>query len=71
MLYADRCEKGIILCEDENGRRVRLTPDMYEGSIKDGDVLSKRGGKYRASPRLTEKRRRDMYALQERLFKDR
>lgn len=68
MLYADRCENGTVLCEDENGRRVKLTPDMYEGSVREGDVLTRRGGKYRTNPLLTQKRRRGLYAFQERLF---
>lgn len=68
MLYAQRIAEGLILCEDRSGGRVKLTPDMCDGEIKEGDVLIKRGDKYRPSRRLTDKRRKELAALQRELF---
>ncbi len=68
MLCVDRCEDGIIVCEDEKGRSVRLKAEDCEGSIADGDVLVMRGGKYRVSRRLTDRRRAKAAELGNRLF---
>lgn len=69
MLYVDRTENGIVVCEDTNGRRTELSAADIAGEVRDGDVLVKRNGKYKKSQRLTEKRRAEIIALQDRLIK--
>ncbi|MBR6102938.1 MAG: DUF3006 domain-containing protein [Ruminococcus sp.] len=68
MLCVDRTEGELILCEDKDGRRVALRKEQCEGAPAEGDVLVKRGGLYRVSRRLTEKRRRELNALRDRLL---
>ena len=68
MLCVDRTEGELILCEDKDGRRVVLRKEQCEGTPAEGDVLVKRGGLYRVSRRLTEKRRGELNALRDRLL---
>lgn len=69
MLYVDRIENGSIVCEDGQGRKTVLSAEDVAGEAADGDVLVRRRGKYVKSQRLTEKRRAEIKALQDRLFK--
>ena len=68
MLYVDRIENGIAVCEDENGRQLRLTQQQLDGNVCEGDVLIQRGERYRGSRRLTLERRKQLSSLQNRLF---
>ncbi len=69
MLYVDRIENGSIICEDGQGRKTVLSPQELSGEAADGDVLVRRQGKYVKSQRLTEKRRAEIKAMQDKLFK--
>ncbi len=69
MLFVDRIENGIVVCEDKDGKKIELPRENVLGEIRSGDVLVSVKDKYKKSVRLTESRRAGIKALQQRLIK--
>ena len=68
MLSVDRIEAGIVICEDEEERIVRLPLSTFAEVPKGGDLLVERDGVYTVDADATAKRREKLFRLSEDLF---
>lgn len=65
MIYSvDRIEENIAVCIDENGNRIELKNDGFH----EGDILEKIGERFVVNKEKTDKKREEIFKLQEKLF---
>lgn len=65
----DRIEEGIAVCEDGGGNRVNIPLSFLPENVKEGDLLGVENGNFIVLSDETEKRRKEIYAKQSRIFK--
>lgn len=64
----DRIGEEIVICEDENGDRVKLHAAQLPEGAKEGDILSKESGEWRLDREETFRRRQKMREKLKRLI---
>lgn len=69
MLVIDRYEGNFAVVEDDEGKTINLPRDMLEKDIPEGSVIVLLRGKYILDKAETEKRKKELFDLQESLFK--
>ncbi len=68
MLVIDRYEGNFAVVEDDEGKTINLPRDMLEKDIPEGSVIVLLRGKYILNKAETEKRKKELFDLQESLF---
>ncbi len=68
MLVIDRYEGNFAVVEDDEGKTINLPRDMLEKDIPEGSVIVLLRGKYILDKAETEKRKKELFDLQESLF---
>ena len=67
MLIIERIEDGIAVIEQEVGR-IEVPCEMLAEGVREGDVVTLENGLYTADKAATEKRRREIAAVQDSLW---
>lgn len=67
MLIIDRIEGNTAVIED-GGKHFNVDISLFDGEFREGDVIIKADGRYRADKTETESRRAKLKALQDGLF---
>ena len=57
MLYVDRIEEEIVVCEDENGRMVCIDMANFDTQVREGDCVVPNGDRYAVDVQATKARR--------------
>lgn len=69
-MIIDRIEDNIVVCEDENGKMVEISIDLFVKPICDGDVVGKNeNGLYEVDLEETKNRRKNIENRFDKLFK--
>ena len=67
-LYVDRISDDFTVCETEEQTFLKLPLDLMPQGAKEGSVLFVENGKYVLDVSSEQKRRREIFELQNRLF---
>lgn len=67
MMIVDRIEGNIVVIED-NDSFFRADISLFDGKIREGDVVCEKDGRYYAEKNETEKRRKEIIRLQDSLW---
>lgn len=65
----DRIEEGIAVCEDDCGNRINIQLPFLPENVKEGDLLGIENGRFEILSDETQKRRKEIYEKQSRIFK--
>lgn len=60
MLYVDRIEEEIVVCEDEDGRMVCIDMANFDSRVREGDCVVPVGDRYTVDAQATKARRAAM-----------
>lgn len=66
-MIVDRIEENIVVIED-NDSYFRADISLFDGNIREGDVIREKNGRYYADKNETEKRRKEIIRLQDSLW---
>ena len=67
MMIVDRIEGKTVVIEDGE-RHFNADIALFDGDIREGDVIIERDGRYFSDSNATEKRREDIIKLQDSLW---
>lgn len=68
-LIVDRIEDKIVVCEKEDLSHIEIPASLLPEGCREGSVLVlQKDGTYLLDEKQTERRREEMFSLQERLF---
>lgn len=67
MMIVDRIEGNIVVIED-NDSFFRADISLFDGKIREGDIIREKEGRYFADKNETEKRRKEIIRLQDSLW---
>ncbi len=59
-MFVDRLEGDWVVCEDDDGRMVRIARSAFDGPVREGDCIVIAEGRYQADPQATQERRRQL-----------
>ena len=69
LLYLERFEGPLGLCEDENGTRVSLPRTALSADVREGDVLKSKEGEWRPDRKATAAKKEALLRRTRRLSK--
>ncbi|MGN0604651.1 MAG: DUF3006 domain-containing protein [Oscillospiraceae bacterium] len=67
MMIVDRIEGKTVVIEDGE-RHFNADISLFDGDIREGDVIIEKDGRYFSDSNATEKRREDIIKLQDSLW---
>lgn len=67
MMIVDRIEGQTVVIEDGD-RHFDADISLFDGTVREGDVIAERDGRYYADKAATKKRREDIIRLQNSLW---
>lgn len=67
MMIVDRIEGQTVVIEDGD-RHFDADISLFDGAVREGDVIAERDGRYFADKAATKKRREDIIRLQNSLW---
>ncbi|MGN0553656.1 MAG: DUF3006 domain-containing protein [Oscillospiraceae bacterium] len=67
MMIIDRIEGHTVVIEDGD-RRFDADISLFDGDIREGDVIAEKGGRYFVDSNATQKRREEIIKLQNSLW---
>ena len=67
MMIIDRIEGNTVVIEEDD-RRFDADISLFDGDIREGDVIAEKDGRYFADSNATQKRREEIIKLQNSLW---